>query len=337
MKNNQGVRQTLQKALLLILKISISASLLAYVLHRAGEGSMAQGLASVLKALRHAGIMHFPAAVTLFVLMIFLNSIRWGLLLGRNVGVITIFRLQLLGTFFSIFLPGMVGGDAIKAYYLHKMTGMGTEAVASVFMDRYLGYAALILLGLLAYPLGLPYFAGTWIVWVLPAMALAFAVGSLVVFWLETGGRRFSFMARIYGYFRTYRNSQGIMAKAMSIGLIVHTVSAILVYVLSRGLGESIPLISLMVFIPIVSTLAALPLSVGGMGIREGAMILLLGTQGVDQTQAVALSFLWYCAMAAGGAIGSIEYLRSKDYIRDEFKAQTGPGDTPEHSMRELP
>lgn len=331
------MKQPIRKTLILLLKILISASLLAYVLHRAGAGSMGDGLTSVLKALRQVGGIYFSTSVALFVLMIFLTSLRWGLLLKRSIGVLRTFRLQLLGTFFNTFLPGMFGGDAVRIYYLYKKGGMGAEAVASVFMDRYLGYAALMLMGLMAYPLGLPYFSGTWIAWILPAIVLAFAMGSLTVFRIEAGGRRFSFMARIYGYFRTYHRSRDVMAKAIVIGLGVHTASALMVYVLSRGMGQSIPLLSLMVFIPIVSTLAALPLSMGGIGIREGAMVLLLASQGVDQTQATALSLLWYFSMTAGGAIGALEYLRSKEYIKEGFRATAAHEETQDEESRQKP
>ena len=62
-------------------------------------------------------------------------------------------------------------------------------------------------------------------------------------------------------------------------------------YVLARSMGEKIPLETLLVFIPIISTLAALPVSVGGIGIRKGAMILLMGTAGMEADRATALSF----------------------------------------------
>jgi uncharacterized membrane protein YbhN (UPF0104 family) len=293
----------------------VSSGLLYLVLSKVGTGN-------VLKALRDTGVISFVGATGIFVLMILLTSVRWGLLLNRSIGIFKLFRLQMLGTFFNIFLPGLVGGDVVKIYFLHKMAGIGTEAVASVFMDRYFGYAALMLLGLLSYPFGFGHFAGTWITWVLPGMVLAFALGSLVVFGLEIGQKRFKALSKIYGYFRVYRSRKALILKAMGIGLMVHSLSALMVYLLAVGMGEKIPLATLLVFIPIIATLAALPVSVGGIGIREGAMILLLGTVGVEADRATALSFLWYFTMVAGGALGVTEYIRDKDYIKDAFGAE---------------
>lgn len=294
------------------MKAAVSTGLLYFVLTKVGARN-------VIDALGDAGAFSFLFATGLFVLMVFLTSVRWGLLLQRNIGAIELFRLQMLGTFFNTFLPGLVGGDAVKIYYLYKKAGMGTEAVASVFMDRYLGYAALMTLGLISYPFGLGSFYGTWITWVLPSMVAAFTLGSLVVFGLEIGRSRFESLSKVYGYFRSYWSRKAVLAKAMAIGLMVHSISALMVFTLSRGMGEDIPLATLLVFIPVISTLAALPVSVGGIGIREGAMILLLGTVGVEADRATALSFLWYFSMVAGSSLGVTEYIRDKDYIKDAF------------------
>lgn len=329
------MRRGIKKTLLLLLKAAFSTGLLIFVLSRVGADNVLKpvgdaeavpfattvraGIDNVLTAVRDTGVVSLAAAVVIFVAMIFLTSIRWGLILGHGTGTLKLFRLQMLGTFFNTFLPGLIGGDAIKIYYMHKKAGIGTEAVASVFMDRYIGYAALMLLGLLSYPFGFGHFSGTWIAWMLPAMVMAFTLGSIMVFGLEFGKKQFDFLSKVYGYFRSYRSRRGIMAKALSIGITVHFLSAILVFTLAMGMGDDIPLLALMVFIPIISTLAALPISVGGIGIREGAMILLLGTLGVEADRATALSFLWYFSMVAGGALGATEYIRGKDYIKEAF------------------
>lgn len=199
----------------MLIKTAVSSTLICIVLSRVGS-------ANVLEALGHADVPSLCAAVLIFLIMILLTSIRWGLLLGRSIATFKLFRLQILGTFFNIFLPGMVGGDAVKIYYLFKMAGIGTEGVASVFMDRYLGYADLMLLGLISYPFGLDHFAGTWITWGLPVLVLTFALGSLFFFGLEIGQKRFEFLSRTYGYFRSYRSRKSLISKAIGLGLVVH-------------------------------------------------------------------------------------------------------------------
>jgi len=55
----------------------------------------------------------------------------------RALGSIVFF----IGSFFNTFLPGLVGGDAIKAFYLYKHSGI---SLASVFMDRYIGFTTIM-------------------------------------------------------------------------------------------------------------------------------------------------------------------------------------------------
>lgn len=76
---------------------------------------------------------------------------RWSLFISSsqdpsdNVPFRRLLSLYFIGAFFSTFLPGIVGGDAVKGYYLYKSNGRGGAVLASIFIDRYLGFSALIL------------------------------------------------------------------------------------------------------------------------------------------------------------------------------------------------
>ncbi|MEJ2182445.1 MAG: lysylphosphatidylglycerol synthase transmembrane domain-containing protein [Nitrospirota bacterium] len=292
------------KTVLLALKLLVSGSLLTYVLTKAGVGSVL----SLLGRIRPGS---FVLAVFMFLCMIFLGSVRWRYLLPGRFSLRKLLPLYLLGSFFNTFMPGLVGGDVVKIYYLYKETGQGKQALASVFMDRYMGFFALMLLGMAAWPFGLRYFAGTWIEWLLPLIVLLFLAGSLLVLWLRLG-KRFGVLNEIYEYFHTYRKQRGVMAKALGLSALIQTLSIFMVFVLARGLGQHIAPLVLFIFVPIISTLASLPLSISGIGIREAATVFLLGTQGVDAETATAISFAWFLAMAAAGLAGLYEYLKTR-------------------------
>lgn len=308
------MKQEIKKYMALMLKVSVSAALLFLVLQKAGP-------ARVMEALKQTGPLYFGAAIAIFIVLMFLTSVRWGLLLARGIATMTLFRLQMLGTFFNTFMPGLVGGDAIKVYYIYKQAGIGTEAIASVFMDRYLGYAALMALGLMGYTIGIGQFAGTWVTWLLPALVISFILASLLIFRFEMGSR-FRAFANIYGYFRVYRQRRKALVKAFGIALLVQSLAASMVYLLALGMGLYISPLEVLALVPVVATLSAVPISLGGVGIREAAMVLLLGNLGIDAGQATALSFLWYLSFMAGGTLGAFEYMRSKDYIKDAFRKQ---------------
>jgi uncharacterized membrane protein YbhN (UPF0104 family) len=294
------------KALLFALKFLVSSSLLYAVLSRAG-------LEKVFGLLRNIAPLSFVAAVLIYLSAQFVSSIRWRLLLEGGPGVGRLFPLYLLGSFFNTFLPGLVGGDAVKAYYLYKEAGDGTRALASVFMDRYMGFLTLMMMGLIAFPFGYRYFSGSWIEWALPLIVVFFAAASLVVFGLRVG-QRARFLRDFYAYFHAYRKKGAVMLKTIALSAVVQTAIILAVYVLSMGLGERVPLLALFMFMPIIVTVSSIPVSISGVGLREGAFVLLLGSIGIPPDAATALSFAWFLSVVAGGLTGIYEYLRHKDY-----------------------
>ena len=292
------------KAIVLLVKVSISAGLLYAVITKAGVGK-------IFSALRGMDVRFFALAVLIYLLALFISSIRWQLLLHEKSALPRLFSLYLIGSFFNHLLPGLIGGDAVKAYYLYRDTGKGTSAIASVFMDRYIGFSALMLLGLVAFPFGFHYFRGSYLAWVLPLMVICFITGSFILFGLRVG-KGISFMSGFYDYFALYQGKRDIVIKTFAISLTVQVIVICAVYVLSRGLKVDVPFLSLFIFIPIITTIATIPISVSGIGVREASFVLLFGSLGISPVQATAVSFAWFLSVATGSLPGLIEYLRFK-------------------------
>jgi hypothetical protein len=208
-----------------------------------------------------------------------------------------------------------VGGDAVKTYYLYKQTGRGMHTLSSVFMDRYIGLFSLMAVGLVAYPFGFKYLSGSWIEWLLPLIVLAFISVSFTVIGLRLGSR-FKFLDDIYGYIHSYRRRKHILGKAFLLSFAGHLCSIGSVYFIAVGLGEHVSYLVLLIFIPIIATLSAVPLSISGLGIREASTVLLLGTVGVEADKATAISFAWFLSVAVGGLAGTYEYLRAKSWAK---------------------
>jgi hypothetical protein len=292
------------KAVLLILKICISLGLLYIVLSRTGFDQ-------VFSVLRNISLIAFLSAIALFLFAQFISALRWKLLLPGEMSTWNLFSLYMIGSFFNTFLPGLVGGDAVKGYYLYKVTGKGTLAFASVFMDRYLGLLIMIVICALAFPFGYPYFQGSRIAWLVPAAVLSFFISSLLIFGLRLG-KRIPLLSDFYSYFHAYRNQKDTMGKALLLSVVVQFSGFLAVYVLALGLGEHTPFLSLLVFLPLVILFTMLPISISGLGVREGAFILFFGLIGVRPEAATAISFSWFITISAGNLFGLIEYIRYK-------------------------
>ena len=287
------------------MKLAVSGGALYLILSKAG-------IDKVFANLRAINPWAFAFAVFTYIFATLVSSFRWQMLLPERFSVRRLFPLYMLGAFFNTFLPGLVGGDAVKIYYLYKETGKGTQALSSVFMDRFVGFTSLMALGIVAYPFGLRYFRGSWIEWVLPLIVLSFVLSSLLIFGLRLG-QRLKVLGSVYDYFHSYLRKPAVIAKTLALSFIVQVSIIFSVYVLALGLGLHVPFILFLAFIPIITTVATLPISISGIGLREGASVLLLGSVGVEPAMATALSFTMFLASAIGGAPGIYEYLRNKE------------------------
>jgi len=77
----------------------------------------------------------------------------------------------------------------------------------------------------------------------------------------------------------------------------------------ARALGLSIPLSYFLLFVPLLAVIVSLPISLNGIGVREGAGIVLFGLVGVDRTAAFSLQFTTYLVAVAVSLLGGLVFL----------------------------
>jgi hypothetical protein len=291
-----------KKILFLSLKLIVSSSLLYIVFSRTG-------VRQVFSLLKDIHFSAFFSAVLLYIIAQLLSTVRWKLLLPDTLRIKKLFSLYLIGSFFNTVLPGLIGGDAVKAFYLYRATGRGGLTVASIFMDRYIGFVMLIIICTLAFPFGYSYFHNSPVSWVFPFIVLIFIITSFLIFGFRFG-KRIQILSELYDYFHSYRNKKGIVIKALLISALVQLSGFFAVYILALGLGVHIPFLACLIFIPLIIMFTALPISISGIGIREGAFVLFFGLIGIRQDVATALSLSWFIANATGSLLGLMEYIR---------------------------
>jgi uncharacterized membrane protein YbhN (UPF0104 family) len=226
---------------------------------------------------------------------------RWKLLLPDKFKITKLFSLYMIGAFFSSFLPGVVGGDAVKAYYLNKDAKKISLTLASIFMDRYIGYVGLIIIGALAFPFVLGYFGESVYRWTLPFIFVFFIIGSFLFFGLQLG-KRFRVISEFYEYFSLLKTKKHIVISALMLAFIIQLMNYLIVIILASGMGEKIPLLVLFAFL--------LPISIAGLGVREGSFVLLLGLIGVEPEVSTSLSLAWFFCVFFGSLPGLVLYLK---------------------------
>ena len=293
-------------------KVIVTAGLLAAVALTADLRQIGRTLVAV----RWGPLL---GALALCQLGLLVRAYRWQALLdgqGAHVPLRRLLGLYYVGTFYSDFLPTGFGGDAVRMFELARDGVGGPVAISSVLADRVLGLLVLLAMALVALPFSAHQVSGAVV-----ATLLALAAGSGAGLWLLLDQRLYAAASRLPWLGRLLRHEKAValydsfrfpppaLARA-TLASLAFNISLILVQVgLARAAGVRIGLGYFLLFVPIISALLALPVSVSGFGVREGGYLVLFGQAGVAASQAVAMSLLSYGLNLATGLVGAALYL----------------------------
>jgi glycosyltransferase 2 family protein len=264
----------------------------------------------------------------------FVFSWKWQILLtvkGVVVSVWNLLVITLIGKFWGTFLPSSIGVDIVRGYYLYRERANGTVVASSLIFDKVMGLWSLLLLatiGLLVYGIVI---GGVNIGHVFVGL-MVLAAGSVYLLqtdrvrgWIENGlprvfGRRVAdIVIRVYHAFLAYRGFPSVIAWSFVLSIILQLIRVLGVYAMARALDVEIPLAYYLVLVPVSMILIMLPLSVGGLGLREGVFVGLFAIAGMSKVDAFALGFATSLTDIAVSLLGGILYLfyRGGDRTRD--------------------
>lgn len=287
-----------------MLRVVVSAAVLALVL-RAVEWPAFAGL---------AGKIQWPAFLLAAVLMGVawpLHAVRLGLLLrqqGIGLPFSELHRITWISVFFGAFTPGGVGGDVSRLLHVYgRVPDNKPGGTAAVLADRVVGLAVLLLLATVADALYLrstklpaDEIAALFPVFILSLIALL--AGWTLLARLPAGGR---FAAMRAAARQTIRPTTPLVLAAL-VSLAIWVADFAAGWLLARALGWPVGFVEVSVALAVAYTAAALPLSLGGHGVREGALVVVLGWFGFSAgapllaVAFLALTLLW-CLV--GGAV----------------------------------
>ncbi len=251
------------------------------------------------------------AALGVYLLTQLVSALRWRLLarpLGFDRPLSQLVGYYFIGMYFNLLLPTSVGGDVVRAWYLIDGPGKRLRAFLSVFIDRFSGL--LVLLGLacvatLFAPSALP----AWVPLSVWATAGCAAVGFLTVPLLDRITGRFGRIRRSVDGAREYLGRPRLLLGTTLLSLVVQAANVIVVWLVGCAIGARVPFGYYWILVPMVSLLTLAPVSLNGMGVREGGTALFLAPLGVDASTAVTLAFLWFTVFAAASLGGGAVYL----------------------------
>ena len=282
------------------LRIVVSAGLLALLLSRVHLGSLLKtGDGSTLPLL--------VVALAVWSASILLATVRWQrVLAGLDLRspLAPLLSHSLAGLFVANFLPSTVGGDVVRVVRLSADNGQGPGSFASVVLDRLTGFVVLpflCLTGLLLHPSLLR--LGT-------ASRLAVALSLLTLLALvaivgltaspRLGGRLAArpnwlrFVGAVHLGLDHIRRRPAAAAAVLGAAVCYQVSVVAAVWVAAQALEIPLGWGPALAFVPAMAIAQVLPVSFGGLGLREGALVVLLAPLGVTTEQAIALGLAIY-------------------------------------------
>ncbi|MBI2903450.1 MAG: flippase-like domain-containing protein [Candidatus Methylomirabilis oxyfera] len=304
------------------LKLLVSLALLAFLFSRTD-------LPAIWALFRSLRLPLLLSSVVLYLLAQILSTLRWRCLLQAEQINLSTWRLMLLyfeGMFFNLMLPTVIGGDVVRGYQIFRLTEQKESSLASILVERLSGYVALIMIACVALLLGYPYLRDPVTVWLIAASGagiIGIIAGLLsdqlqmLLFKLlhRAGlGRFHETLQRFYGALQRYWKHRRALLQALGLSLILQSLLIIIFYLISRSLNLSVPLRSFFLFVPLISVVSMLPISVAGLGLREGSSVYFFAKVGLDSAGALSLSLLWFAVTACCSGLGGIVFLVGHPY-----------------------
>ena len=278
----------------------------------------------LLARLRTAELEFVAAGVLLYGSGQALSAYKWYLLLRPvrlAVGYARILAFYFIGMFFNLFLPTVVGGDAVKALLLSRETGAPARATMSVFMERNLGLLALLSIALLAaWQAPTMNVAGVSL-FVLTALLLAAFLAANALLSTKVTYRLLDRVvaatplrtlrpraASIYDALAPYRRAPMEVAAAVLLSFLFQSVVIAVVFLNAHALNQQFPFFAVAVFVPLISLAGMLPISVNGLGLREALYVFFFGRLGASTEVAVSMALLYLAVTFLASLPGGLVY-----------------------------
>ena len=294
-----------------LVKAAVSALLIWILVTRIDvEGVVAQVLG--------IGLWPFPAAVAALLALGLLNTLRWKAVLGSlssRLDFPAAWRMVVIGTFFNQALPSSIGGDAVRIWEARRGGLPLGVAVNSVLLDRVVALLAICVIVAAMGPVLFATVAEQTARWGALGLAVAGLAGiAMLCAFDRLPGALFRWratraVAALSVDGRRVFMAPGRLVAALAPAIATQLGLAAVVYLFARALALPVDLLDCLIITPPVMLVTAIPISIAGWGVREGAMVAGFGFLGVGATGALALSVLFGLAAIVAGLPGGVLWL----------------------------
>jgi uncharacterized protein (TIRG00374 family) len=305
-----------RRPIVLVLRLSLSALMLLVLLKRMPNFSVDR----LLPEWSRETAMFLALAMIFTLTGIVLSTLRWRAVLsalGQDAKLGSLLSHNLAGQFVSNVLPTTIGGDVLRVSRLSRDNGESTTSFASVVLERLTGWLVLpviTLVGFLVNP-GLRHLGTA------TEVAVALAGGTLlalVLVFVGVASHRFGarvagsdgwrrFASAVHFGMERLRRHPAAAFNVLAVGFAYQLVLVFAALMAAKAVGMSVAVgpTALLAFFPAVLIAQVLPISISGLGVREGAFVLFLTPLGVPTEQAIALGLLLYLLNVGVSLLGA--------------------------------
>ena len=249
---------------------------------------------------------------------------RWGVVMrakGIYLSPLYLLFSYFIGMFFNNFLPSGMGGDVVRAYETARDTGRGAESITSILIERGSGMLSVFAVGslfaltvselptgvtLLVHALSIGAIVAIWALWLDLTGRVLKAIGTrlpqrLVGVWGK--------IIRVYEEFRSYRRQWRLLLTIIWQSLVTLVLTLASVYTLLLAFNRPIPFAEFAAMFSIITAIDVVPISLNGLGIREGSYVFFLGLAHVEAPIALGVALMVRLLVLIQAAIGGLVYL----------------------------
>ncbi len=301
-----------------IMRACVSAAMLALIFHFVPLGT-------VWSAARAFSPGLWLAALGLFLAGHAAAAFKWRMLIGEGVPYREAFRAHLAGLAANLALPGVAGGDVVRAGLVFgQARDKGRLAMGSV-ADRLLDTLGLAMIALAgaAYAWGPKFYEGAELRWALAGLASLVAAGFVLAPYLDRAmaqrqspGKIARALTAMIHAAADLARSPGRLLACLALSMAVQCLFVGINIAFAHAARVDAPVAAWFFAWTTAKIIAIAPVSLGGLGVREASMAGLLKPFGADPGQVIAIGLIWQSVLYASGAIGFlVQLLRPKQQV----------------------
>jgi uncharacterized protein (TIRG00374 family) len=250
---------------------------------------------------------------------------RWKMLLNtQNVrlSIATLSAIVLIGSFFNNFLPTSIGGDVFRTYDVSKKAEIPLGTSASIILiERFAGVVSAAVFAVIALFLGFTTIGNQSIIIPVTIFFIICVIITIIIikpslFGIDKLFRKFNFLQKmreklssVFNTLESFKDYKMVLLKVLIYSFLLQFAVILNYYLASLAVGIDLGITAFLFMVPVISIITMIPISIGGIGLRENAIVIIMAGLGVMEEKAAVCSLLILVMLLIVGIIGGIVYI----------------------------